>query len=159
MSIARILTAGLLFGLALFLFVGFLVADLSGSGPVVMVLTLLIAVILPAAGGVAVLLGGRRHTRAARAARDVQRRRVLEAELLRLAAAQAPAADGRRKLTAADVAGALAVEPELAAELLEDQHQRSLAEIELTEAGVVVYAFPELADQAAKDTARRALDV
>jgi hypothetical protein len=123
--------------LSLFMLLGFIRSEASLSAPTTFV-ALAIAVGLPAAGAVALLagrLGGRRRLAARK---DELRQRTVDAEILRLATQRAG------KLTVVEVVGELALTPEAAKEALDAFHARELAEIEITDSGVLVYAFHDI---------------
>lgn len=133
-------------GLSLFMVWGFL---RSGADPLALrtIVALLIAAGLPAAGG-GLLLARRRiaHRRAE------LRRDTLEAETLRMA--------GRYggRLTAVEVAGELAVPTETAEEILNELMAREMAEIKITDSGVLVYAFHDVRHLSEKESARGLLE-
>jgi len=135
--------------LAAFMFVGYLGADVSGPAAIA---ALVITVILPAAGGAALLTGriGSRGRLGAR--RDELRRQTLEAELLRLARRHA----GR--LTIVEVVGELAVPPEEAKDALDALAVRGLADFEVTDSGVIVYVFHDVQHLGDKHRSRGLLE-
>jgi hypothetical protein len=149
--LVKLLSGGALLMIALLMVVGFLRADVDAAAPATLV-AVLIAIVLPAAGGVALLAshfgaGRRIHER-----REQLRRQTLEAEILRLAAQR----DGR--LTVVEVVTEMAVTPEAATESLNALMVRDLAEIEVTDSGVLVYAFRDIQRLAEKARAREILD-
>jgi hypothetical protein len=131
------------------MFVGYLGADVSGPAAF---LTLGIAVLLPGAAGAAMIAGHMRGTSSLADRKDDLRRQTLEAELLRLA--------GRRngKLTIVEAVGELAITPEEAKEALDALSLRGMAEFEVTDSGVVVYAFHDLRHLSEKADARGILE-
>ncbi|HEX6308651.1 MAG TPA: hypothetical protein VFZ69_10715 [Longimicrobiales bacterium] len=125
----------ILIAIAAFMFVGYIGSDVGGPEAI---LALLLTVVLPAAGGVALVTGrigprGRIGT-----SREDLRRETLEAELLRLA--------GRRsgRLTIVEAVGELAITPEDAKEALDALAVRGLADFEVTDSGIVVYVFHDI---------------
>lgn len=93
----------------------------------------LITVVLPAAGGIALLrgaLGGKSKARM-----QELRQQTIDAEILRLAMAQ------KGKLTAVQVASALALPEDEAKSSLDALVARQVAELDFTEEGVLVYTF------------------
>lgn len=136
---------------ALFMLLGFFRSDVDASAPATLV-AVLIAVALPAGGGVALLAShfgaGRRVARR----RHELRLRTLEAEVLRLAAKH----DGR--LTVVEVVTELAVGQDTAKQVLDALMARELAEIEVTDAGVLVYVFHDIRHLADKARSRGILD-
>jgi hypothetical protein len=141
----------LLILLSLFMLFGFLGSDAAIGAPAA-VAALLITVALPAAAGVALASGHfRARGRLARRREDL-RRQTIESEILRLAERHA----GR--LTAIEVASDMAIPPEAAKEALDSLALRELAEIEITDSGVLVYAFHDVRHLGEKSQARGVLD-
>jgi hypothetical protein len=134
--------------LATFMFVGYLGADVAGPRAVI---ALIITVLLPAAGGIAILTGRVRSGRLG-GRREELRRHTLEAELLRLAGRHA----GR--LTIVEVVGELAVPPEEAKEALDALTVRGLADFEVTDSGVIVYVFHDVQHLGEKHDAKGLLE-
>jgi hypothetical protein len=128
---------GALLLVALFMLIGFLRADVDPYAPATL-LALLIGVGLPAGAGAALIVGQLR--KAGTGAQRVERLRQESqlAEVLRLAAARA----GR--LTVVEVVTELAIAPETAKEVLDVLMTRDLADIEITESGVLVYVFRDV---------------
>jgi hypothetical protein len=145
-----ILGAGLL-ALSLFMLVGFLRSDANVGAPAT-IAALLITVALPGIGGIALL--GRRFGRARRLTtrKELLRQQTLEAEILRLAAQR------QGRLTAVEVATEFALPPEKAKELLDSFMVRELADIQVTESGVLVYAFHDALHLHEKPHAKGILD-
>jgi hypothetical protein len=125
----------ILIALAAFMFVGYLRADVAGPEAI---FALLITVVLPAAGGLAMVTGRVRRSGRIGARREELRRQTLEAELLRLAGRH----DGR--LTIVEAVGELAIAPEDAKEALDALALRGLADFEVTDSGVIVYVFHDV---------------
>ena len=137
--------------LALFMFVGFLQADAEASGTT-KALTLLLTVGLPGVAG-AMLLREHFGARGKLAQRkDVLRQQTLESEILRLAAQS----DG--KLTLVEVVSALALPQAGAKELLDGMVTRELADVEITDSGVLVYSFHDIRHLSEKPYSRGVLD-
>src|SRR5688500_4484441 len=113
---------------------------------------LLVTIVLPAAGGIALLSAafGRGARLAAR--REVLRQQTYESEILRLAAQR------QGRLTAVELVTEFAITPEKANELLESLMVRQLADVEVTDSGVVVYVFHDVKNLADKPRARGILD-
>jgi hypothetical protein len=145
-----ILGAGLL-ALSLFMLMGFLRSDANVGAPAT-IAALLITVVLPAVAGIALL--GRRFGRARRLTtrKEMLRQQTLEAEILRLAAQR------QGRLTAVEVATEFALPPEKAKELLDSFMVRELADIQVTESGVLVYAFHDALHMHEKPHAKGILD-
>lgn len=147
----RILGIALLV-IAFLMFVGFLRAA-PKAGLLASAVAFLMAVVLPAAVGVYILRAAGRGERELHDRREALRRKTVEAEIVKLA--------GRRegKLTAVEVVAALAVDRETAEELLQKLVREGLAEVEVSESGVLVYSFYELRHLDEKATAKGVLDV
>ncbi|WP_419162526.1 hypothetical protein [Candidatus Palauibacter sp.] len=147
----KLVGGGALLALALFMVAGFLRAD-ADPFAVSTIVALLIGAGLPGAGGAWLLAShfgvGRRIDRR----REELRRDTLEAEILRMAGRH----DGR--LTAVEVAGELAVPTTMAEELLNELMARELADIEITESGLLVYTFDDVRHLSEKDSAKGLLE-
>jgi hypothetical protein len=128
---------GLLILLALFMLVGFLNADVARSAGTTL-LAVLIAVVLPAGVGIALLRKGSAGRKRLEERREVLRQQTLTSELVRLA--------GQRggKLTTIEVVSEFAVTPDEAERALRDLVIRGLAEPEVTDSGLLVYAFHDV---------------
>jgi hypothetical protein len=150
-SMGRLWGGVALLFVALFMLVGFLRADLGASAAVT-ALAFLIGVGLPAAGGAALLRGHFGASRTLAARRDQLRQQTLDSEVLRLA--------GRRggKLTVVEVVSDLGVSTEDAKETLDGLMMRELAEIEITDAGMLVYRFRDVEQLPEKHRSRGLLD-
>jgi hypothetical protein len=139
-----------LVALAAFMLIGYLNADVGGPAAL---FAALLTIVLPAAGGLALLTGrwgwhgGRTGAR-----REELRRETLQAEMLRLA--------GRHggRLTIVEVVGALAISPEEAKESLDALAVRGLADFEVTDSGVVVYVFRDVQHLDEKGSSRGLLE-
>lgn len=139
---------------ALFMAFGFFRARPDAGAT--LVVTLLIAVVLPAAGGVylwwsasadraAALAGLRRH-------KALLLRQTLQAELLKLAERRGG------KLTVVEAVGELAFDADTVGEALEAMAVEGLAEVEVSESGVIVYAFRDVIHLGEKAEAKGVLD-
>ena len=137
--------------LSLFMLLGFVRSDAALSAPAT-IAALLITVGLPAAGGI--LLMNPRFTRGRQLAarREQLRQQTFESEILRLAAQR----DGR--LTTVEVMTEFAIPQDQANALLESLLVRELADIEITDSGVVVYAFHDVRHLGDKPRAKGILD-
>jgi len=140
-----------LLGLSLFMLLGFFSADLPQSAAVKL-LALLVGVGIPGAAGGTLLLQhfGRKGRLAGSRERLI--RQTQEAELLRLA--------GERggRLTVVEVVRELALTHSDAESLLRSLVVRGFAEVEVTDSGLLVYAFPDVQLLDDKATARGVLD-
>lgn len=136
--------------LALFMTWGFLRADVDAAAPATLA-ALLITVVLPTGAGLW-LIAGRGHARRREERTALLRRQTMESEVLRLA--------GRRggRLTVVEVIGELALPAPEAKDVLDSLARRELAELEVTDSGVVVYAFHDVQKLHEKSRARGILD-
>jgi hypothetical protein len=147
----RTLGGSALIALAALMLVGFLRTDASIASPAA-IGALLITVALPAAAGIALLrgvanFGGRRSARV-----EQLRQQTIDAEILRMATQQG----GR--LTAIEVATALALPPESAKSYLDSLVSRDVADLEITDRGLIVYTFFDAKHVGGKHSARGLLD-
>ena len=141
----------LLLVVALFMFLGFLQSDAEASGAV-RALTLLLTVGLPAvAGGVLVRDHFAARGRVGQRKEDL-RRQTMESEILRLAGQKGG------KLMLVEVVSALALPQASAKELLDGMVMRELADVQVTDSGVLVYAFHDIRHLSEKSTSRGVLD-
>ena len=136
---------------ALFMLVGFFNGDVDASAPATLV-AVLIAIGIPAAAGAALLARHFRSGRGIDERRAQLRRQTLEAEILRLAG------EHGGKLTAVEVMTALAVGQDDAQHGLDALMRRGIADIEITDSGVLVYAFRDIRLAGEKPHARGILD-
>ncbi len=141
--------------LSLFMLFGLFKADVAASGAT-LAITVLIAIAAPAAGGGYLLWSsssarGRERSRL-RQRKDVLRRQTLAAELLKLAERR----DGR--LTVVEAVAELAFDAATIDEALQNMAVEGLAEVQLSESGVLVYAFYDVQHLAEKATAKGVLD-
>lgn len=137
--------------LALFMLMGVLGSDADASA-VTKGVTILLTVGVPGFAGAALLRShfgarGRLEQR-----KDVLRQQTLESEILRLAAQR------EGKLTLVEVVTALALPQASAQELLDGMAMRELAEVEVTDSGVLVYSFHDIRHLSEKSTSRGVLD-
>lgn len=116
------------------------------------IVALVIGVALPAIWGVALLRTANRMERRSGSRVEQLRQATIESEILRLAMLQA----GR--LTAVEVASTLALTPEEAKATLDGLVTREVADLDITEAGVLVYTFHDAKHAADKHSARGLLD-
>lgn len=140
-----------LLALALFVVVGFFS---SGADPFALrtLFALFIAAGLPAVGGGLLIARHFGIGRRIEHRREELRRDTLEAEILKMA--------GRHggRLTAVEVAGELAVPATTAEELLNELMAREMAEIEVTDSGLLVYTFHDIRHLSEKEAARGLLE-
>ena len=148
---SRLAVSALLLLIALFMLVGFIRSDATLGAPATLA-ALLITVVLPAAGGIALAAGHVRGRARLGRRKDELRRQTIESEILRLAARHS----GR--LTAVEVASEMAITPEAAKDALDALALREQAELEITESGVIVYAFHDVRHVDEKSRAKGVLD-
>jgi hypothetical protein len=149
--VGRLIGGGALLLLALFMLFGFMRADIDASGAAKF-FAFLVAVGLPAAGGGALILSHVRGKGQLAGRRAELRQKTLEAEILRLAAQQ------QGKITVVETVAALAVTPEEAKEALDALARRGLADFQVTDSGVIVYAFHDVEKLSEKSRARGLLE-
>ncbi|HET7462015.1 MAG TPA: hypothetical protein VFJ82_12235 [Longimicrobium sp.] len=137
--------------LALFMLAGFFNSTLSLSAPAALA-ALVITVGLPAAGAVLLARGHFADRSRLVGRKAALRGQVIDAEILRLAAAH------QGRLTAVEVAAALTMRPEDAAEALKQLGIRGQADVQVTDDGVLVYSFYDVRHLAGKATAKGVLD-
>ena len=147
----RLIGGAALLLLALFMFVGFLGADMDASGAA-QLFALIIAVGLPAAGGGALIYSHLRGKGQLANRKAALKQQTLEAEVLRLAGQH------QGKITVVETVSALAVTPEEAKEALDALARRGLADFEVTESGVIVYAFHDVQRLSEKSKAKGILE-
>jgi len=140
-GIALLVLAGLML-------LGFLRSDATLAAPATIV-ALLLTTVAPAIGGIALLRGG--DTKRSRRL-DQLRDQTIDAEILRLAVSEG----GR--LTAVEVATALTLTPEAAKDKLDALVGRDVADIAVTERGVVVYTFHDAKHIGGKGDAKGVLE-
>ncbi|MBW3629153.1 MAG: hypothetical protein KY464_07635 [Gemmatimonadetes bacterium] len=147
----KLVGGGALLLLALFMLVGYMGSDADASATT-RALTLLLTVGLPGFAGAAMLRShfgarGRLDQR-----KDVLRQQTMESEILRLAGQH----DG--KLTLVEVMSALALPQAGAKDLLDGMVMREVADVEVTDSGVLVYSFHDIRHLSEKSTSRGVLD-
>jgi hypothetical protein len=147
----KLIGAVLLAILALFMLAGFFNSSIALSSGTALA-ALAITVGLPAAG--AVLLARAHYGEKSRlTGRKAElRQNTIDAEILRLAG------EHGGQLTAVEVATALSMTPESAAESLKSLGIRGQADVEVTDDGVLVYSFYDVRHLGGKHTAKGVLD-
>lgn len=146
----KLVGAGGLLFLSLFMLLGFFSSDLTGSAAE-KTLALLIAVVLPGGGGAALIYSHFKQKGILHVRKQRLRQQTLEAEILKLADR------GGGKLTVVEVVSETAVDPETAKRALDSLHARDIADIEVTESGVIVYAFFDIEHLSEKSSAKGVL--
>jgi hypothetical protein len=140
-----------LIGVAGFMLIGF-AASTRPSTPLVTAVALAVTVGIPGIAGGYLLRQHFRGQAPLSKRQDQLRRETWEAELLRLAE------EHGGKLTVVEATRALAIGSEEVTSTLEGMAVRGLAEMEVTDDGLLVYAFPDLKRLAGKATAKNILD-
>jgi hypothetical protein len=143
----KAIAIGLLVLAGLMLF-GFLKSSAPLAAPAT-IAALLITVVAPTVGGIT-LLRGRDLARSRRL--DQLRQQTIEAEILRLAVQE------RGRLTAVEVSTGLGITPEAAKETLDAMVARDVADIAVSDRGVVVYTFHDAKYLGSKGDAKGVLD-
>jgi hypothetical protein len=149
--VGRTLGGVLLLLLSAFMLLGFVRSNVS-FGSFNSMAALLISVVLPAVAGVMLLRRANRLERRGGARVERLRQATIESEILRLAMLH----DGR--LTAVEVASMLALPAEEAKATLDALVTREVADLDITDAGVLVYTFHDAKHVGDKHTARGLLD-
>jgi hypothetical protein len=140
-----------LIAVSLFMLVG--VFNMSRSpGTAAVIATLLFTVALPGTVGAALLRSHFAATGRLARRRDDLRRQTQEAEILKLARGQGG------KLTVVEVTAQLALPATTVEALLNGLHERGLTEIEVTDAGLIVYRFPDVQHLPGKTSSRDVLE-
>jgi hypothetical protein len=149
--VGKLVGSAVLLLLSLFMFLGFLGSSASLGAPTT-IAALLITVALPAVAGVALASGHFRARGRFARRREELRQQTIESEILRLAGQHG----GR--LTAVEVASDMAISPEAAKEALDSLALREVADLEVTDSGVIVYAFHDVRHLQEKPHAKGVLD-
>jgi hypothetical protein len=149
--VASLIGGGLLLLMAVLMFVGFLQSSSQLSAGAT-VIALGISVVLPGIAGVALLLRHFRSGRRLESRREVLRQQTLESEVLRLA--------GQRggRLALVEVVTEMAVSTASAQAALDALVEREIADIAVTDSGVLVYTFRDVEKLGDKSRARGILE-
>jgi hypothetical protein len=145
----KYLVPAALYGLAGFLSLGFLRSDLGLTLPVLVALGL--GVVVPIAVATRLLLAPGRETQR-RLRQAGLRQRTIEAEILRIARHHTG------KLTLVEIVSELAVTPDEAKTAADSLVHQQLADLEITESGVIVYVFHDIRHLDEKQSARGLLE-
>jgi hypothetical protein len=137
--------------ISLFMLMGYLRSDIDGTAPEALAAFALL-VLLPAAGAFTLARSHFDSHGQAGARKEALRLQTIESEVLKLAVERGG------KLAAVEVATQLALSPEQATEALDRLALRGQAEYEVTDAGVIVYAFRDILHLGSKDSAKGLLD-
>lgn len=149
--VGRTVGAVVLLLVSAFMLLGFVRSNASFAA-LNTILALALTVALPAVAGVALLRSVNENGRRRGSRAEQLRQATIESEILRLAMLR----DGR--LTAVEVASALALAPEEAKATLDGLVTREVADLDITDAGVLVYSFHEARNVGDKHSARGLLD-
>jgi uncharacterized membrane protein len=150
-NMKRVVGGTMLMTVGLFMLLGFANAD-SDKSLAVRLIAFGIAVLLPLCTGAALVVSHYRRRHRLQTGRDKLARMSLESEVVKLARVKGG------KLTAIEVVADLAVGKSTAVRLLESLAAQGLAEVELTESGVTVFAFYDVLHLKEKATAKGVLD-
>ena len=147
----KLVAAGFLIAVSLFMLLGFLLADTPMTLPVA-ILSFGVAVGIPAAAGGGLVYLHLKERKAGGENQDRLRRQTWEAEVVRLA--------GRKsgRLTVVEVVGELAITGQEAQETLESLMNQGIGDIEITESGLLVYRFEDIQKLKEKSQSRPILE-
>ncbi len=120
--------------IAALMLLGFARSSASLTSPTAM-FALLLVVVVPAIGGVALLRGSLGRNSSTRMAQ--LRQQTIHAEILRIAM------DHGGRLTAVEVASTLGLAADESKAALDDLVQRQVADLEVSDEGVLIYTFHE----------------
>lgn len=146
----KLIGGGGLIALALFMLLGFFNAGPMSSTTAA--LTFLLAVVLPAASGGALIRSYFREKGSFVRQRERLRLQTYESEILLLAQRKGG------KLTVVEVAAETGLDAPTADAALQSLAQQGVADIEVTDSGVLVYAFYDIQKLPEKDSSRNILD-
>lgn len=138
--------------LSLFMLLGFFNADLKG-GIVIKIASLIITFVLPLTGGSYLIYSHYQDKQKLQVNKNNLRLKTMAAEILKLADKKGG------KLTVVEVMSDFALDKEQAKELLDSLAVEGLADVELTESGVIVYSFYDISRLNEKQAAKGVLDV
>jgi hypothetical protein len=147
----KLFGSAVLGAIALFMAFGLMRSDGSASG-LAMAIAVTVTVVLPAIGSAALAYGHFHGTSGFERRRNALRQQTIESEVLRLAMARS----GR--LTTVEVVAELAVSAEQAQASLESLARRELAELAVSDSGVVVYVFRDVEKLGEKARAKGLLE-
>jgi hypothetical protein len=147
----RLVAGVILIGLGLLMAIGVSKAKLPPN-PVVTALTIGISVILPIAIGTG-LIAGPRTQKSLAPATAARRSQTIQAEMIKLAIAQGGA------LTVVEVVSTLGIDSQTATQELTALTYQQIAELEMTDSGLMVYRFPDVQSLSEKHHSKRIADV
>jgi hypothetical protein len=143
----------ILIGLGLLMAIGVSRAKLPPN-PVVTGLTIGISVILPIAVGIGLVAStGQRTQKSLDPAIAARRSQTIQAEMVKLAIAQGGA------LTVVEVVSTLGIDSQTATQELTALTYQQIAELEMTDSGLMVYRFPDVQSLPEKYHSKRIADV
>lgn len=147
----KLIGAGVLFSVALFMTLGFALSDKPMELPVA-IIAFGVAVGIPAAAGGGLIYLYRKERVSSSADRSELRRQNWESEVVRLA--------GRKsgRLTVVEVIGELGLSAGDAQETLESLMNQGIGDIEITESGLLVYRFEDVEKLKEKKQSRPILE-
>jgi hypothetical protein len=141
----------ILIGLGLLMAIGVSRAKLPPN-PVVIALTIGISVVLPIASGIG-LIAGPRTPKSLAPTTAARRSQTIQAEMIKLAIAQGGA------LTVVEVVSTLGIDSQTATQELTALTYQQIAELEMTDSGLMVYRFPDVQSLPEKPHSKRIADV
>lgn len=141
-----------LLSLSAFMLLGFSKADLNNQSGMVKGATFGVGVVLPMAIGIGLVQGHRRDRKLLTSRISNSRLITLRSEILKIAQAS------QGKVTEIEVISELGIEQAVVNEVLTDLCHQDLAEIEMTDSGLLVYSFPDIQQLPHKHTSRGLLD-
>lgn len=147
----KVLGGVLLIGVALFMGLGFALSDATRSLGTT-IAALLIAVGVPAGAGVALIHSHYRSRWLRTADRDELRLQTWESELVKLAAERGG------KLTVVEAVAATGLRAPQVEEAFRSLTQQGVADIDVTDSGMLVYRFPDVQLQEEKGGSRPILE-
>ena len=146
----RYIGGGALLLLSAFMLLGFLNAGSMAALPAA--IAFVVAVVLPAVGGVTLIARERGRGGSLATRRDQLRRQTVEAELLRLAG------EHGGRLTVVEVVTALALSQDDAKAALDSLTMQEIADMAVTDSGTIVYTFRDIERALEKGSARPVLE-
>ncbi|NEQ52966.1 MAG: hypothetical protein F6K11_22970 [Leptolyngbya sp. SIO3F4] len=141
-----------LLGLSGFMLLGFAKANLSDQSTAVKAITFGIGVGLPLAGGIGLVRSHRQDQKRIAANQSKAQLRTLQSDILKLAKVN------QGKLTEIEVISELGIEQAVVNKALTKLCQQDLAEIEMTDSGLLVYVFPDIQQLPHKHYSRGLID-
>ncbi len=146
----------LISGIGLLVIAGFMTIGFFGASfteiTAAVAIAVIIGVVLPGIGGIALIRAYFKQKERLSGRRESLGQQTLSSEILKFARQKSG------KLTAVEVMSEFAIDQDAAQKALEEFHSRGIAEIELTESGVLVYSFYDIKHLPDKDSSRGVLD-